>query len=127
MSFREKYFNIRTSNLKKCTAKNTLRTGAFAEREIFTFEKLMRLSSTCPSFFWKNKRILDLGSGDQFIRPSLEKRKVNYQPLDYNDVDFDIDKFSFKNNYFDVVISLAVIEHISNLDNYFQTFEQVPL
>ncbi len=118
MSFREKYFNNRTSKLKKSTAENIVRKGAFAEREIFTFEKLVRLSSTYPSFFWENKRILDLGCGDQFIRPSLEKRKVNYDSLEYDDVDFETDKFPFKNNCFDVVISLAVIEHISNLDNY---------
>ena len=124
MSFREKYFNNRTSKLKKSTAETIVRKGAFAEREIFTFEKLVRLSSTYPSFFWENKRILDLGSGDQFIRPSLEKRKVNYDSLEYDDVDFETDKFPFKNNCFDVVISLfQFCYHLVNLVKQMTTIQ----
>ena len=62
--------------------------------------------------FKKDQTILDLGSGDQFLKDEFVKRGMSYSSLDIKDLDFDKDKFNFDNDSFDLVISLAVLEHL---------------
>ena len=51
---------------------------------------------------------MDLGSGDQFLKNEFKKKEILYFSLDIKDLDFEKDKFDFKDNKFDLVISLAV-------------------
>ena len=64
------------------------------------------------------KKILDYGAGDQFLKNVLVDKGAIYNPVDHDIVDFNTQKLPFKSNFFDVIISLAVIEHIENIDNF---------
>ena len=62
----------------------------------------------------ENAYILDLGSGDNFLKSTILKNNWNYKSLDIDNLNFEKDKFMFENNTFDVIISLAVIEHLDD-------------
>jgi len=94
------------------------RTGELATREIDTLENLMRITGYKELETLKEKSILDLGCGDQFIGPCILSRGGKYIPIDYDVADFNKDLLPYKKNEFDMIISLAVIEHISNVSNY---------
>ena len=95
-----------------------IRIDYFAKKEIVTFEKIARLSKIEAVFDWNNKKILDYGAGDQFLKKSIVQNGAIYNPVDHDVVDFNSQKLPFKSNFFDVIISLAVIEHIENIDNF---------
>ena len=58
--------------------------------------------------------ILDLGSGDKFLKNEFMEKGMIYKDYDINDIDFEIDKFKDEDDTFDLVVSLAVLEHIKN-------------
>ena len=62
----------------------------------------------------KGSHVLDLGSGDRFLKDQLEEKGIVYKDYDINDLDFEVDKFNDEDDKFDLIISLAVIEHIKN-------------
>lgn len=94
------------------------RRYVLAPRELGTFSKLMRLSNLSENYSLQNKKFLDLGSGDQFLKNVVEKRKAIYKPLDYDTIDFNTDPLPFEADTFDIVCSLAVIEHLENTDHF---------
>ena len=59
-------------------------------------------------------KVLDLGSGDRFLKNEFENRGIAYKDYDIYDINFDTDKFSYEDNEFDLIVSLAVLEHIEN-------------
>lgn len=87
-----------------------------AKREFATFSYLLKVFFNFE--FKKRAKIIDLGSGDQFLREEFEKREIEYYFLDIEDIDFEKDKFNFNNESFDFVISLAVLEHLNDPDNF---------
>ena len=105
MTFKQDYFqNKFTSHW------NDSNRSSMAERDVDTIIYLLR---TFYDFqFKKDQTILDLGSGDQFLKDEFVKRGMSYSSLDIKDLDFDKDKFNFDNDSFDLVISLAVLEHL---------------
>lgn len=96
------------------------RIGSLAKRELDTFDIIKRLAGLDYLFSWENSSVLDLGSGDQFLRKAIDTRGANYTPVDYSDADFNKDKLPFKNNRFDLILCLAVIEHVENVDNFME-------
>ena len=67
---------------------------------------------------WDNKEFLDLGAGDQFLRDHVNTLGTKYYPIDYDQADFNKDNLPYSNNRFDVIFSLAVIEHLYNIDHF---------
>ena len=123
MDLKKSYFDKRNTYLESSKQLSANRSNNFASRELLTFEQLARISNVDTNFSWHDKSVLDLGSGDQFLKDKIQENGAHYDPLDYDRVDFNKDKFPFLDNTFDVVMSLAVIEHIANLDNYlFETY-----
>ena len=106
MTSKKEYFTQRNSSLLKDN-----RSYA-AKREVDTIKFILET-------FFKYKitvgmNVLDLGSGDKFLKNELEERGMIYKDYDINDIDFETDKFNDEDNKFDLVVSLAVIEHIQN-------------
>lgn len=77
-----------------------------AKREFDTITYLLKIFSNFE--LKKGFKVLDLGSGDQFLKNEFKKKEILYFSLDIKDLDFEKDKFDFKDNKFDLVISLAV-------------------
>ena len=122
LNFKKNYYRERNSILK---AKKNIRLHQLAENEINTFFIIARLSGFEQKSILKNKKILDLGSGDQFLKCSMVKRKVDYNPIDIDTTDFNTDQLPFKSNSFDIIFSLAVIEHINGISNYLSEVRRV--
>jgi 2-polyprenyl-3-methyl-5-hydroxy-6-metoxy-1,4-benzoquinol methylase len=62
--------------------------------------------------------VLDLGCADKYLAPAIKSIGSNYIGLDYFDVNFETDKLPIESNSVDIAVSLAVIEHISDPDNF---------
>lgn len=118
----QRYFERRNYDLNTSIASS--QRSFFGDREIQTFLNLYTLSYS-RDFDFAQKAIVDLGAGDKFIQNPLEVRGAKYLPLDIDDIDFNVDKFPFENESIDAVISLAVIEHIENVDNYLNEIMRV--
>ena len=111
LNIKEKYFFSRVERHNK----NSIdRRQHFAVREVKTFSRLVRLSKLDPHFSFKQKQILDLGAGDQFLKPQIVHLQGNYNAIDYLDADFNKDPLPFPDKKFDCILSLAVIEHVPN-------------
>lgn len=106
MITKENYFKQRNQSLKNenrvIAAKREIDTIKFILKEFFQFDLISGM------------KVLDLGSGDRFLKNEFEDRGVIYEDYDINDIDFEIDKFKKKDNEFDLIVSLAVLEHIEN-------------
>ena len=90
MTFKQDYL------LNKVAYWKNHKRNLMAEREFDTVTYLLRV------FFGfelkKGFSILDLGSGDQFLKNEFEKREISYSSLDIKDLDFEKDKFTFDDN-----------------------------
>ena len=106
MNIKEDYFNQRNQSLKNenriVAAKREVDTIKFLLEEFFDFK-------LCSGM-----KVLDLGSGDRFLKNEFENRGIAYKDYDIYDINFDTDKFSYEDNEFDLIVSLAVLEHIEN-------------
>jgi len=106
MSLIKNYFDQNNIDQKKkdrnIMARRELLTISYLLKEYFNFE----LS--------EGMNILDLGSGDKFLKKEIEDKGLKYNDLDIDDVNFESEKFNYEDNKFDLVISLAVIEHIKD-------------
>lgn len=106
MDIKKDYFNQRNLSLKNenrlVAAEREIDTIKFILKEFFNFE----LSS--------GMKVLDLGSGDRFLKNEFEDRGIEYKDYDINDINFDTDKFNDRDNEFDLIVSLAVLEHLEN-------------
>jgi len=117
MTFKQDYLQNKAANWKNHD-RNLL-----AEREYKTISYLLKVFYNFE--LKKGSSILDLGSGDQFLRNEFSKREISYFSLDINDLDFENDKFNFKDYKFDLVISLAVLEHLKNPDLFLNESRRV--
>jgi SAM-dependent methyltransferase len=62
--------------------------------------------------------LLDLGCADKYLEPATKLEDWFYNGLDYTDVDFEIGRLPIESNSIDVIVSLAVIEHIRDPENF---------
>ena len=91
-----KKLDLRKNYLKKRNAfhkDNKLnRISSLAKRELDTFDIIKRLAGLDYLFSWENSSVLDLGSGDQFLRKAIDTKGANYTPVDQSDAAFNKDK-----------------------------------
>ncbi len=119
------YFYTRLKELVKNSDRDLL-----GERELKTFMTL--ITKKRNSLFginkinpFKNKNIVDLGCGDQYLRKSFEKYGGNYSGIDVNTCDFNHDRLPFERNSQDFVIFLAVIEHLKDPNNILNEIKRI--
>ena len=117
MTFKQDYL------LNKLTYWKNHNRNSMAERELDTLTYLLRVFYSYE--LKKGSCVLDLGSGDQFLKEEFNKRGISYFSLDIKDLDFEKDKFTFDDNKFDLVISLAVLEHLKNPDIFLNESRRV--
>ena len=113
-SLKNKYFNSRLKDLSKENDSGASSRKLLASREIATFKTLCRINDLDPKL--DGVTFLDLGSGDQFLRLALHD--ANYIPLDIDDLDFESEALPVPDNSVDILFSLAVVEHITNIEHF---------
>lgn len=86
------------------------------EREIITL--LTALGITDGSSSLKKKSVIDLGSGDQHLKKSLEFRGATYRGLDISECDLEFDPFPVEDETYDIAIGLSIIEHLSDPSHF---------
>ena len=85
------------------------------QREI---ETIKLLSSEIGFKSSPKTMLLDLGCADRFLKPACENENWTYRGLDYSEVNFEIDPFPIKDCSVDFAVSLAVIEHLRDPENF---------
>lgn len=85
------------------------------QREVQTL-KLLAAEIGCESN--PENMLLDLGCADRFLEPACKSERWTYRGLDYTDVNFEVDTFPVEDNSVDFAVSLAVIEHLRDPENF---------
>ena len=62
--------------------------------------------------------LLDLGCADRYLEPATKAQGWSYIGLDYTDVDFETGKLPIESNSVEIAVSLAVIEHLREPENF---------
>lgn len=92
-------------------------------RVLKTFENLIK------TFFNRNiydlKNSLDLGSADGSFVKVLKENGFNALGLDIKDLNFENDRFTQKDDTFDLITAISVIEHLSNPNNFLTEVKRV--
>ena len=84
-----------------------------SERFFNTVNKLLNFNE--KDLISKDKKVLDVGSGDKAFFNLCLKKKIDISEIDGSaGIDFETDKLSFENESFEIVIFNAVIEHLYN-------------
>jgi len=113
-SLKDKYFNKRLRDLSLENETSAGNRELLAIKEIVTFQNLCRIKGFDTKL--DGSTFLDLGSGDQFLKLALDK--TDYIPLDIDDLDFESEELPIQDNSVDVLFSLAVVEHITNIEHF---------
>lgn len=102
------YFSDRLKSLSRAQGR-----ASDGEREILTLSTvaLEHIEGSHRDLF-DGKSVVDLGCGDQYLRSSLEELGARYFPLDICDCNFETDNLPLDDESTNIVISLAVIEHL---------------
>ena len=82
-----------------------------ANREIETLALLMKLNNLK---FPESGVLLDLGCGDRYLERPVSEKGIEYLGLDIDTIDFEKDKFSIEQSSVDIVVCLAVLEHLKD-------------
>lgn len=95
-------------------------------RELDTFKTLCSVSGREPGIFESGEgSLLDLGCGDQYLRAPSESVGLVYRGIDVDECDFDCDPLPVVDGQYDVVVSLAVIEHLANPGHFLAEISRV--
>ena len=113
-SLKNEYFNSRLRDLSLENDSSAASRELLAIREIVTFKSLCRIKGFDPKL--DGTTLLDVGSGDQFLRLALDG--TNYIPLDIDDLDFESEALPVPDNSVDILFSLAVVEHITDIGHF---------
>lgn len=106
---------IAYQNSKIAEKKITKERSILGEREIQTIKLLANEIGYKEN---KNNFLLDLGCADRFLEPACQKLGWKYRGLDYADVNFETHTLPIETNSVDIAVSLAVIEHLRDSDNF---------
>ena len=99
-----------------------IKRDSLGYREI---ETLKKISSLIGFDFPRNGKLIDLGCNDQHNKKASEDSGLEYIGVDIDTCNFNVDDLPFDDNSIDIIISLAVIEHIENIDFYISQIKRV--
>lgn len=85
------------------------------QRSRAAFEKLLLYAGRPDRAI---QRVADVGCGSQELRYGAEERGIEYEGFDIEDGNFDFDPIPAQAEAFDLLVSLALVEHLHNPDNF---------
>ena len=105
-------------------------------RELLGLKEIVTISTMLNKFnnmskspekidFFKGKRILDIGCGDKFLQNSIKRYGGEYIGIDIDNCNLENEKTDFEDDYFDMVICLALIEHLFDPGNLLEEIKRV--
>jgi SAM-dependent methyltransferase len=110
------------SNIKAAYLEAKISTEELAPDRIYSgcreVQTLKLLAQEVGFIASSQPALLDLGCADKYLEPAVKYEGWNYIGLDYIDVDFEIGKFPLESNSVDIAVSLAVIEHLRDPENF---------
>jgi len=62
-------------------------------------------------------KLIDIGCGDQYIKYGCDEYGINYMGYDYHDCNIELDSLPDPDNSVDIVICMALIEHLKDPSN----------
>lgn len=127
MKIKENYFSERNKLLQNNEINSTesFNRSKLAIREVDTYKTLSSVAGFNSNLNLSQGKFLDLGAGDKFLSHAINKSNLEYIPLDIDNIDFEIDTFPIKDSSVDIIFSLALIEHLSNIDHFFSECKRV--
>lgn len=118
MNNKQNYFSFRNKGLQQQSNRKQL-----GEREVITLLTVLDIQDEGNSL--ENKTIVDLGSGDQHLRYSLESRGATYIGIDIDECNLEIDKIPLSSNNVDIAIGLSLIEHLHDPSNFLSEVKRI--
>jgi SAM-dependent methyltransferase len=113
------YFNHRNQALSGLSSREML-----GEREVLTLLTMLEANNaTCDSL--NGKLVADLGCGDQYIRKPVERRGGSYMGIDIDECNLETDGFPIGDSTCDIVICLALIEHLFDPGHFLTEVKRV--
>jgi 2-polyprenyl-3-methyl-5-hydroxy-6-metoxy-1,4-benzoquinol methylase len=112
-SKRNKIITKESTRSREELANNEVNTILYLIKNFYNFDKKNQL------------KVLDVGCGDKFLKMPFENKGFLYEGIDIDTIDFNNDQFLFADNSFDIVVSLAVIEHIKNAENFLNEINRI--
>ena len=110
------------SNIKTAYHKSKMLTDRLApDREYLGLREIQTLRMLADEVGFAARaglELLDLGCADKYLEPATRSQGWSYTGLDYVDVDFEIGKLPLKSDTVDIAVSLAVIEHLRDPENF---------
>ena len=107
------------------------RRSLLGERELVTFEILFRAGGY-PEITGIDRNgnawipiLVDAGCGDRYLESAVTNRALKYIGLDVDDVDFETGSWPIENEGADIVVSLAVLEHLHDPSQFLQEIRRV--
>lgn len=85
------------------------------EREWKTLDTLLSIAQVQLSDV---KSVADVGCGGKELEVGATERGIIYRGFDIDDGNFETDKLPAEDSSFDLVVALALIEHLHNPDNF---------
>ena len=118
MNNKQNYFTFRNKELQQQSNRKQL-----GDREVITLLTVLDIQDTPNSLL--GKTIVDLGSGDQHLRDSLESRGATYIGIDIDVCNLEIDKIPLSSNGVDIAIGLSLIEHLHDPSNFLSEVKRI--
>lgn len=112
------YFTHRVRALE-----HDLERFVLGEREVKTLLTVLDIEDGPLSL--GGKFIVDLGCGDQHLRKSFESRGARYHGIDVQDCNLEIDPLPIGNGTVDIVVSMAVIEHLRDPGHFLAEIKRI--
>ncbi len=85
------------------------------EREWVTLDTLLGIAEVQLA---EVKSVADVGCGGKELEVGAIERGIAYRGFDIDDGNFETDKLPAEDSAFDLVVALALIEHLHNPDNF---------
>lgn len=92
------------------------------EREWVTLSTLLGISDVRLT---EVKAVADVGCGGKELEVGAIERKIAYRGFDIDDGNFETDKIPAEDGAFDLVVALALIEHLHNPDNFLREASRI--